>query len=116
MKIRKAKLLMKSLSDDTRIRIINLLKKEELSVTEICDILDVQQSNLSKHLSRLRLTGLVNDNREGFNVYYSLVNPKDKVHKYLLNLMTVGLAENEILQTDQEKMKEVLEKTRSEAQ
>ena len=116
MKIRKAKLLMKSLSDDTRIRIINLLKKEELSVTEICDILDVQQSNLSKHLSRLRLTGLVNDNREGFNVYYSLVNPKDKVHKDLLNIMTVGLAENEILQTDQEKMKEVLEKTRSEAQ
>ena len=116
MKIRKAKLLMKSLSDDTRIRIINLLKKEELSVTEICDILDVQQSNLSKHLSRLRLTGLVNDNREGFNVYYSLVNSKDKFHKELLNIMTVGLAENELLQTDQEKMKEVLEKTRSETQ
>lgn len=116
MKIRKAKQMMKSLSDDTRIRIINLLKKEELSVTEICDILDVQQSNLSKHLSRLRLTGLVNDNREGFNVYYSLVNPKEKVHKELLNIMTIGLAENEILQTDQEKMKEVLAKTRSETQ
>lgn len=116
MKIRKAKQMMKSLSDDTRIRIINLLKKEELSVTEICDILDVQQSNLSKHLSRLRLTGLVNDNREGFNVYYSLVNPKEKVHKELINIMTIGLAENEILQTDQEKMKEVLAKTRSETQ
>lgn len=116
MKISKAKQIMKSLSDDTRIRIINLLKEEELSVTEICDILDVQQSNLSKHLSRLRLTGIVNDNREGFNVYYSLVKPKEKVHRELLNVVTVGLAENEILQRDKEKIKEVIEKTRSETQ
>ncbi|MFH1837260.1 MAG: metalloregulator ArsR/SmtB family transcription factor [Candidatus Omnitrophota bacterium] len=116
MKIRKALQMMKSLSDDTRLRIINLLKEEELSVTEICDILDVQQSNLSKHLSRLRLTGLVDDKREGFNVYYSLVKPKDKVLKKLLNVLTVGLAENEILQTDQEKMKEILAKTRIEEQ
>ena len=116
MKIKKAKQMMKSLSDDTRIRIINLLQEEELSVTEICDILDVQQSNLSKHLSRLRLTGLVNDSREGFNVYYSLVKPKEKVHKELINAITVGLAENEVLQIDKQKMKEVIEKTRNEAQ
>jgi ArsR family transcriptional regulator len=113
VKIKKALQMMKSLADDTRLRIVHLLNEEELSVTEISDILDVQQSNLSKHLSRLRLTGLVNDSREGFNVYYSLARTKDKFHKELLKAITFGLAENEILQMDLEKMKEVLGKTRS---
>ena len=112
MKMEKARQMLKSLADDTRLRIINLLKKKELSVTEICEILDVEQSNLSKHLSRLRLTGLVNDKREGFNVYYSLVRPKEKAHRGLLNALTTGLSENEVLKEDMEKMEIVIRKSR----
>jgi len=108
MKIKKIRQMMKTLSDDTRIRVINLLNKEELSVTEICEILDVQQSNLSKHLGRLRLTGFVNDNREGFNVYYSLVTPDHGAHRNLIEAITVGLADDDILEQDLKKMKEVL--------
>ncbi|MFH1411858.1 MAG: metalloregulator ArsR/SmtB family transcription factor [Candidatus Omnitrophota bacterium] len=104
----KARQMLKSLADDTRLRIVNLLRKEELSVTEICEILDVQQSNLSKHLSRLSLTGLVKDKREGSNVYYSIVTPKEKPHRGLLDAITTGLADDEVLKQDTEKMEQVI--------
>ena len=69
-------------------------------------------SNLSKHLSRLRLTGVVSDVREGLSVYYSLIKPQEKTHKELLNVITSGLSENETFRTDIEKMKLILKETR----
>lgn len=46
--------LFKTLSDENRLRIINLLRKGELCVCEIEAILDTTQSNVSRHLTRLR--------------------------------------------------------------
>lgn len=108
MKVKKISRILKALADDTRIRIVNLLNQEELSVNEISEILDVQQSNLSKHLSRLRLTGIVNDSREGFNVYYSLVKHEDKALKSIISSITVGSLEDEGLNSDLDKMREVI--------
>jgi DNA-binding transcriptional ArsR family regulator len=62
----------KTLADANRLLIINELSKGELSVTEITRRLDLQQSNVSKHLSLMREHGLVNSRREGSTVYYSL--------------------------------------------
>lgn len=107
MKIKKARQILKSFADDTRLRIINLLNKGNLSVTELCAILNKNQSNISKHLARLRLTGIVGDNRQGLNVYYCLIKPKEKAHKELLNAITVGLAELETFKQDFEKLKEL---------
>jgi len=47
-----------------------------MSVTEICDTLDLAQSNVSQHLAILRDKGLVNSRREGQFVYYSLTSMK----------------------------------------
>jgi len=113
MRIKKARQILKSFADDTRLRVINLLNRKELSVSELCEVLDVQQSNLSKHLSRLLLTGVVNDRRDGLNVYYALVKSKEKVHKELINTITIGLAENETFKNDLEKMKQVVKKSRN---
>ncbi|UCH12125.1 MAG: winged helix-turn-helix transcriptional regulator [Candidatus Omnitrophota bacterium] len=107
MRVKKARQILKSLADDTRLRIINLLNKQELNVTQLCEILQSNQSNLSKHLARLRLTGVVGDKREGLNVYYRLIKPKEKTHKELLNAITVGLAESETFKQDLERLKEV---------
>ena len=107
MRIKKARQILKSFADDTRLRIINLLNHQELNVTELCEILQKNQSNLSKHLSRLRLTGVVGDKREGLNVYYYLIEPKEKVHKELLDSITVGLNELETFKQDLEKLKEL---------
>ena len=106
MRIKKARQILKSFADDTRLRIINLLNNQELNVTELCEILDSMQSNLSKHLTRLRLTGVVGDRREGVNFYYYLMKPVDKAHQELLNAITFGLAELETFKQDLEKLKE----------
>jgi len=110
MHIKKARQILKSFADDTRLRVINLLNKKELSVAELCGILNKNQSNLSKHLARLRLTGIVGDRRKGFNVYYRLLQPEEKVHKELLNAITIGLAELGTFKQDLERLKELKKK------
>ncbi|MBL7198280.1 MAG: metalloregulator ArsR/SmtB family transcription factor [Candidatus Omnitrophica bacterium] len=105
MRLKKARQILKSLADDTRLRIINLLNRKELTVTDICKVLNKSQSNVSKHLARLRLTGIVGDKRKGLNVHYYLIEPKEKAHKKLLSAITVGLAEMETFKQDLERLK-----------
>jgi len=100
MRIRKARQMLKTFADDTRLRIINLLDKEELNVTALCSVLGSGQSNMSKHLSRLRLTGVVGDKRKGLNVYYYLRKPESKAHKELLAAITSGLSELSVFKED----------------
>ena len=107
MRIKKARQILKSFADDTRLRVINLLNDQELNVTELCEILNKNQSNLSKHLSRLRLTGVVGDKRDGLNVYYYLIKPKEKAYQELLDSITVGLKELEAFKQDLEKLKKL---------
>ena len=113
MRIKKARQILKSFADDTRLRVINLLHKQELNVSELCRILQSSQSNLSKHLTRLRLTGVVGDRREGLNVYYHLIKPKNKAHQELLNSITVGLADLETFKRDLERLKDLKKSTKT---
>lgn len=60
------------LADPTRLRILLLLRQEELSVVELQEILKMGQSRISNHLAQLRQGGLVKDRRAGKNIYYAL--------------------------------------------
>ena len=100
--------MTRSFANDTRLRIVNLLKYRELSVTQLCEILDVQQGNVSKHLSQLQLTEIINDRRKGPRIYYSLVQLKEKAHQDLMNAITIGFARNDLFTADIEKMKDIL--------
>ena len=102
MKIRKARQILKALADDNRLRIMNLLKNRKLSVSDICEVLQKEQSNISKHLMQLRLTGLVIDKRKGNNVYYMHNKFKDKEYIHLLDAITKGLSDVEIFSKDEE--------------
>ncbi len=64
--------LFKILSVDKRIEIIELLKKEPMNVNALADNLGVTQSAVSQHLRVLKAIGLVNDERQGYWIYYSL--------------------------------------------
>ncbi len=65
--------LFKSLADETRLKILWLLKgQEELCVCDIMRVLDITQSKASRHLRYLYHLGLVRDRREGLWMYYSL--------------------------------------------
>lgn len=64
--------IFKTLSDETRLRIVMLLHFDELCVCEIGGILDVPQPTVSKGLSKLRDLNLVVDTRKEKYVYYRL--------------------------------------------
>lgn len=66
----------KGLADPKRLLIINSLRDGELSVSEICETLDLKQANVSQHLAILRDKGLVVTRRDGQRVYYSVSSPK----------------------------------------
>lgn len=72
----------KSLSDETRLRIINILKCYELSVNELVNILDMGQSRISRHLKILSDAGLLSFRRDGLWVFYKLVN-KGRANSFL---------------------------------
>lgn len=63
---------LKILSDSTRLRLLALLLKEELSVAELQEILGMAQSRISSQLALLRQAGFVHDRREGKKAFYSL--------------------------------------------
>jgi ubiquinone/menaquinone biosynthesis C-methylase UbiE/DNA-binding transcriptional ArsR family regulator len=66
--------MLRAAADPTRLRILLLLKAEELSVAELQEILVMGQSTISTHLSQLKQAGLVEDRRTGKSSFYSLAS------------------------------------------
>src|SRR5262245_53098264 len=64
--------LLKALADDTRLRILHLLSQEELSGSDLMEILNMGQSRVSTHLNLLKEVGFVVDRREGRRALYSI--------------------------------------------
>ena len=62
--------LFGAISDEMRLKILMLLDIAEFTVNEIKDILDIHQSNASRHLSKLSACGLLKDRRDGLPVSY----------------------------------------------
>ena len=78
---------IKGLSDDTRLRIVNILHKRELTVKGISAVLKIKQPSVSKHLVRLRLLGMVTDRRDGNRVYYSINKNKDSCQRKIIEFI-----------------------------
>jgi ArsR family transcriptional regulator, virulence genes transcriptional regulator len=68
--------ICQTLANPKRLRIINILREKEVSVTELLSILKVPKANLSQHMTVLRNKGIVVVRREGNTVYYRLARPK----------------------------------------
>jgi ubiquinone/menaquinone biosynthesis C-methylase UbiE/biotin operon repressor len=64
--------LLRALSDETRMRILHLLAQEELSGTDLMEILNMGQSRVSTHLALLKEVGLVQDRKAGRRTYFSI--------------------------------------------
>ncbi|MCB0326767.1 MAG: winged helix-turn-helix transcriptional regulator [Bdellovibrionales bacterium] len=70
--------LLKMLSNPHRLAILCLLSDTEWSVNEIASKIDLNQSALSQHLSKLKADRLVQFRREHNKLYYSLSSPQAK--------------------------------------
>ncbi len=62
--------LLRLLSDPTRVRLLALLRREELTVAELSSVLRLAQPRVSTHLAKLRDASLVRDRRAGVSAYY----------------------------------------------
>lgn len=69
-------LIYKILANEKRLEILNILKVKESSVEELLAITKISKSNLSQHLSLLRLNGLVVAFKKGITVSYKIVDPR----------------------------------------
>ncbi len=68
--------ICKVFTNPKRLEIISLLRDWEKTVSELAELADVPQANISQHLTVLRQNGVVTTRREGANIYYKIANPK----------------------------------------
>ncbi len=68
--------LFNVLSHPLRVRMIEELKEQELTVGTLKDLLEISSATASQQLSILRSHGIVVENRQGRNVYYHLQKPR----------------------------------------
>jgi ArsR family transcriptional regulator len=90
----------KAFSDETRLRILHLLLNGELCICDLMEVLDLPQSKVSRHMAYLKNAGLVDDRRKAVWIYYSLAEPKDRVHVCQLKCLSECCEEYEILRQD----------------
>jgi ArsR family transcriptional regulator len=82
--------VMKALADTNRLRILNLLGDQTLCVCDLEDVLRLNQSNLSRHLAKLKQAGLISARKQGLFAYYSrraLPEPYNRVVEEVCNAM-----------------------------
>ena len=92
--------VFKGLADPTRLRIMNLLLHGELCVCHIQRACGAAQANVSRHLNYLKHSGLVFDRREGFRVYYRLVDSRDEPLKGLFEFLRMAVRGDANLRQD----------------
>lgn len=81
--------LLKVIADPKRLKIVDMLSCRELCACRILDAFQITQPTLSHDMKLLVDAGIVNDRREGKNIYYSLNNDVlDQLQKTLASIFT----------------------------
>lgn len=104
--------ILKTLSDPTRLRLLALVGREELSVAELQDILGMGQSRISSQLALLRQVNLVADRREGKKAFYSVRTDLPPKSLGLVKAAIESVGELPIIGEDRENLDRILLKRR----
>lgn len=96
------------LADSTRLRLLLLLDREELSVAELAAITQLAQPRVSTHLAKLKEAQLVADRRDGVSVYYRMTGElRDPALAALWRVLREG-TEDPLVRQDRERIPQVL--------
>ena len=95
--------LLRLLSDPTRVRLLALLEREELTVAELSAVLRLAQPRVSTHLAKLKDAGLVRDRRAGVSAYYRFNDDLDPKSGALLRALSTNI-EDALLAEDAERL------------
>ncbi len=99
---------LKVFADATRVRLLTLLEREELTVAELSAITRLAQPRVSTHLARLKDAGLVRDRRAGVSAYYRFDEAAlDPAQRALWNTLREG-SDDPLLRQDAEQVRQVL--------
>jgi DNA-binding transcriptional ArsR family regulator len=79
--LQRAAILLKQVSDPTRLQVVSLLSEGECHVGGLCDQFNMSQPALSHHLALLRHGGIVDRRRQGKNNFYSLTDTGYRLSK-----------------------------------
>ncbi|WP_207736180.1 ArsR/SmtB family transcription factor [Fusibacter ferrireducens] len=96
--------ILKALSDENRLRIINLLANQMLCVCELEVLLDMNQSNVSRHLGKLKSAGIIVSTKEAQWVRYVIDESFKASHGLLLEYLKSQFEEESVYQMDLEKL------------
>lgn len=98
MTLHSATSILKLLADETRLRLLMLLRKQKLCVCELTSIMNESQPKISQHLAKLRDKNLITDKREGQFIYYEFAN--NPMMKDILDLLTDNLKNDSTITED----------------
>lgn len=83
--------ILKALGDETRLRILGVLKREPLSVNELLEVLSMGQSRVSRHLRILSDVGILEGSRAGSRIYYGFPADMERAGVLFGLLQSLGL-------------------------
>lgn len=92
--------MLKALSDETRLRILNLLWRGELCVCELEMLLDINQSNASRHLNRLANAKIIDSDKRAQYVFYKINEDTLNEYSFIKELLDNELIKLEIYKQD----------------
>src|SRR6266508_4348592 len=99
---------LRALADPTRLRIVALLERDELSVNELQEITRMGQSRISTHLRQLQEADLLQSRREGKRTFYKLNQNAGGLDREFMQLAVRGSKEMPDYSTDQVNLKRIV--------
>lgn len=100
-------LALKAAGDPTRARILKLLERGGLCVCQVQAVLGLAPSTVSKHLTLLKLAGLVEDRRDGKWIEYALAGEPGHYATAVLALLRGPLDRDPAIVADRKRLREV---------
>jgi ArsR family transcriptional regulator len=96
-----------ALADKTRLRLLNLMRDEEVCVCFFTEVLGDSQPKISRHLAYLRNAGVVKARREGKWMHYGIVEPEDEGGKRVLEEVLGWLDDQPEMRAERERYRKV---------
>jgi ArsR family transcriptional regulator len=100
-------LFFRALADRTRLRLLNLMRADEVCVCFFVEILKTNQPKISRHLAYMRRAGIVGARREGPWMHYRIVEPSDTDAAQVLKDVLSWLANDREMQRDRDRLVKV---------
>src|SRR6185503_4312384 len=107
---------LSALSDPTRSRLLHVLEDRELTVTELCSVLQLPQSTVSRHLKILSDDGWVASRADGTSRYYRLETELDAAAEQLWGIVRDQVADSAAGKQDVRRVEGVVSDRRSRSQ